>query len=333
MGYATLSNIIGRALLEECQQRGIDVLGLLADLKIAPRSIDFSDSRLTLDESFAIWQETHRLVQDPDFAIKASERFQYYRDPLVFQLLATSSTLEDALQNFIRYFDLIDPYVEVTISKEGSNPTLNFRPRSNPKKIGSDYVALLMVYFQRMISVILSNEWSPIHIRLAFEVPESTRMIYQSLFKCPVGIQAPINQIVLDPTQLLRKMPEANPEVHTLLMQFANERLHKVSRPSKLVDDVREILTKTLNQGDTSLESVAKGLGVSPRTLQRKLKNEGVSYQDVLDQHRCELVIRLLREKKLPMTDLAAKLGFSEPSSFYKAFRRWTGRSPEAFRN
>jgi AraC-like DNA-binding protein len=100
-----------------------------------------------------------------------------------------------------------------------------------------------------------------------------------------------------------------------------------------LIDQVRNLIAEEFRGGEASLERIADRLGLTPRTLQRKLQELGTSYNDVLDQLRRQLAVRYLREPRMAICEVAYLLGFSEASSFHRAFKRWTGLTPKDFRS
>src|SRR6185295_13335937 len=99
-----------------------------------------------------------------------------------------------------------------------------------------------------------------------------------------------------------------------------------------IVTDVQRALTARVADGDTRLQSVARQLGASPRTLQRRLTAAGVRYQDLLERVRCQAAEKYLAESALAIGEVSWLLGYSEPSAFHRAFKRWRGLSPQAFR-
>jgi len=95
---------------------------------------------------------------------------------------------------------------------------------------------------------------------------------------------------------------------------------------------VRLIIKNEFKGGEASLEKVAGQLGLSGRTLQRKLQERGTTHQELLDQMRKELAVRYLREPEMAICEVAYLLGFSESSALHRAFKRWTGKTPSEFR-
>ena len=118
-----------------------------------------------------------------------------------------------------------------------------------------------------------------------------------------------------------------------MLDRHAEELLAKYPPRDSLIDQVRNVIADEFRGGEPSLERIADHLGLTPRTLQRKLQELGTSYNDVLDQMRRQLAERYLREPQMAICEVAYLLGFSESSSFHRAFKRWTGVTPKEFRS
>ena len=108
--------------------------------------------------------------------------------------------------------------------------------------------------------------------------------------------------------------------------------LERTHSDRSLVHALKRALIDGLSSGDCSIERAAKGLGASGRTLRRRLREEGLSFREVLDDVRCELAKRHLEERRLTLGELAFVLGYSQPAPFHRAFRRWTGMTPDAYR-
>ena len=125
----------------------------------------------------------------------------------------------------------------------------------------------------------------------------------------------------------------ADPTVLTALEQLADRRMQELFSEKTLSMEVGRLINKTLLTGkETSLDVIAKGLALSPRNLQLKLKAEGVSYQIILDALRKEIALDYLREPDASNADLAFLLGYSDQSAFNHAFKRWTGKTPRQYK-
>ena len=100
-----------------------------------------------------------------------------------------------------------------------------------------------------------------------------------------------------------------------------------------LIEASCEMISALLPEGNKAIEEVARLLGISPRTLQRRLNGEGISYLDLIDRCRCKAACEALDRTQRRIQDIAATLGYADASSFARAFRRWTGTAPRAYRN
>src|SRR4051812_46702307 len=127
-------------------------------------------------------------------------------------------------------------------------------------------------------------------------------------------------------------MPKAHPHMLAFFDKQALALLGQAPPDEPIADSVRRAIVATLPSGTPSLPDVARSLGLSERTLRRRLAVERTSFQDLLEGFRSSLAGRYLERKDLALAEIAFLLGFSEPSPFYRAFRRWFGQSPERYR-
>jgi AraC-like DNA-binding protein len=123
-----------------------------------------------------------------------------------------------------------------------------------------------------------------------------------------------------------------DPVLRELLERQANEVMARLPPMSALALEVRRVLASRVAGGDTRIGAVARALTTSTRSLQRQLAAQGLSYQELVDQTRKEAAQRYLADTALPIAEVAYLLGYSEPAAFHRAFKRWSGATPHAFR-
>ncbi len=140
------------------------------------------------------------------------------------------------------------------------------------------------------------------------------------------------NEISLDTALLALPVHGADLRLGRLLDRYADEMLRKLPRAEGFVESVRRVIAETLRGGDPSIECVATCLGLSTRTLQRRLREAGTTHKQLLDQLRHVLALRYADTEGLSFGEVAFLLGFSEPSAFHRAFKRWTGVAPGEYR-
>ena len=138
--------------------------------------------------------------------------------------------------------------------------------------------------------------------------------------------------LVLSKLDLDRAVVEADPDLGRYLERYAESVLRSLASEKPVSRQVREAIWTELKTGQPTLEQVAVDLHVSPRTLQRRLNSEGTSFSDLLEELRRSMAKLLLHRNDLAIHEVAFLLGYSEPSAFYRAFRRWQNTSPQAFR-
>jgi AraC-like DNA-binding protein len=164
---------------------------------------------------------------------------------------------------------------------------------------------------------------------VCFEHPRPANIDeHRWVFGCEVSFDAPEHKVTFHRDALALPVVKADPKLGALIDQYAEELLQRLPRGHALSDRVRQIVAESLCDGDHGLEPIAERLRMSPRTLQRRLQEEDTSHQQLVDELRHELAVKYLAEPNLSIGEVAFLLGFSDPSAFHRAFRRWTGKTP-----
>jgi AraC-like DNA-binding protein len=170
----------------------------------------------------------------------------------------------------------------------------------------------------------------PRAVRFRHPAPDDTTE-HEALFRCLLEFDAPHTEIDFDDDSLDCPLPHAN-ETYRLIFQGQVERaLARLPGESGTAKDVRAAAQAALLGGHCSLSGTARALGMSERTLQRRLRDDGTSFGELLDSLRREMATAYL-DKQLSVAEIAWLLGYAEPSAFHHAFKRWTGTTPEQVR-
>ena len=178
----------------------------------------------------------------------------------------------------------------------------------------------------------LSRAWTgariiPREVRFQHARPRDTREL-ERFFGCKLRFEQRDNALVLARDVLDLPLTTSEPELGSYLESAASARLAQLPLPS-LLDEVRGAIGDELHTGEVDIERVARRVGVTPRSLQRRLRDEGTSYRELVDAIRHKRAIDLM-QRGVPFGDIAEYLGFSEARAFRRAFRRWTGLVPSA---
>lgn len=125
----------------------------------------------------------------------------------------------------------------------------------------------------------------------------------------------------------------SDPELYQYFMKLAQQKLDELQGRDRIVNQLKELLFKTFNNGFHGIEFIADAMHMTPRTLQRRLQAQGYTFSQILEESKQEMSMRLLRSRQYSISEVAYMLGFSEPGSFSRSFRKWTGITPRNFMN
>ena len=296
-----------------------------------PAALNDPDARIPFAQIVALYEHAAVLTGDDAFGLHVGEQVEATAFDVLGYSVINSATFGDALDRVVRYnfiwtngscfavesingqTKVVYVYLDESIRERRQDAEMTF--------------AALAVLGRRTTNV----DWSPAEIRFQHERPKDT-IEHERVFRCPITFGASANDFVFDSTYLTLSIVKADARLCALLDRHAGELLLRFPREDSLVERVRTMMKDELNGGDAALEKVAARLGMSPRTLQRKLRASGTSHQELLDEMRRELALRYLREPEMAVCEVAYLLGFSESSAFHRAFKRWTGTTPNDFR-
>jgi len=171
----------------------------------------------------------------------------------------------------------------------------------------------------------------PKAIRVTHAEP-SYRAEYDRIFGVPLFFGSHMNGFLIDEAFLKMKLPRTNPYLSEIMSARAEKLLKSLEMSKTMRGRVENLLIPILHTGEASMDTIARKLGLSRQTLFRKLKAEGVTFEQVMDELRQKLALHYLNRKKVSVNQTAYLVGFSEPAAFSRAFKRWTGSSPRVAR-
>ncbi len=171
---------------------------------------------------------------------------------------------------------------------------------------------------------------SPIVVKLSYSKPEHAEK-YQEFFGCPIEFNANLNQAIYSGEYLNIPNPDFNLVSTKMAAELCNQMLHSLGSQRCMITKLHQYI-RSHPEGFPTAQQAAKALGFSERTLRRQLNSLGTSYQHVFNDVRKTAAIQYLEDTSLSMEDIADLLGFSSGASFYRAFKKWTGKAPSAYR-
>jgi len=236
--------------------------------------------------------------------------------------------VRSAVRELNHYFNHVTQGAVASNIVEGGVSQWSFTPKpllAAPILQQSDLVAGVAIKVMHT----LVADWEPIAIYLPHSAPADTRP-YRKIFKCPIYFDWDTTIVASDAAFLELSLQQANPQLHRLLESHLN--VLREHLPEELPGQVSYLIKEALMSGDCSIERVSKVIAVNKRTLQRKLKSQGTSYQELLDEVRFNVACNYLRESTGSLASLAHLLCYSKLSAFSSAFRNRFGLSPRAWR-
>ncbi|WP_339845811.1 AraC family transcriptional regulator ligand-binding domain-containing protein [uncultured Halopseudomonas sp.] len=276
-----------------------------------------------------LWTEAVQLADDPLFGMRIHRLFNPTSLNAIALTSQASPTLGSALNNLIRFFPIASTQIRLETRKGEDAMLLVLRAQGEPHQ---QHVEALIGYLCRLLHQLDQDNLGLLKgVALmrsdSNELEQCTRLL-----GCPVSESTQGCYLMLEETLLAKPLASAD---SFLLPRFveAMEDLLANMPSNDLVEQVKRRIQMLLGSGDMSEERVAVPMNISPRHLRRKLNAEGTSYELLVDEVRKEGAIRMISQGQLSLTSIAYELGFLDPSSFTRAFRRWTGMSPTAFRS
>jgi AraC-like DNA-binding protein len=329
--YSTVSIKLVQGILNAAASCNLNAEEILTATQLDPEIFQDADGRIYHEKYCELWQEISLRATEPAIGLRMAE----FAKPATLDVLGyaiySSANLGEALERVIRYGRLIHSASERTFEIQGKVARITVAVPSIHiplHRATCEWIVANIVLTARRTTGV---DLVPLKVGFQHSQPEDISA-YRRLFRSPIEFNQPVNGVVFDAALLKLPLLKADPALCAVLDRYTEELLAKLPDSESFVDSIRRAIACGMRSHDPSLEAIAKRLGYTPRTLQRKLKEAGTSHQELLDQMRRELSIHYLKQQQIAVSEVAFLLGFSETSAFHRAFKRWTGVSPGEFR-
>jgi AraC-like DNA-binding protein len=312
--------------------RGVSARDLYEATKLDPTGLDDPDRRIPFAQLVSLYEQAARLTNDDAFGLHIGEKV----DPKAFDVLGysviNSSTLGEALDRAVRYNSLWTNGSYLSIDKGSPLTRIVYTYVDDSITERRQDAEMTFAALASLSRNVTNSDLSPTRVIFQHDRPRDTRE-HQRIFNCQVEFNATSNQYFVESAALALPIVKADPGLCAVLDRHAEALIAKYPRNDTLVEQVRTMIKDELSGGNASLDRIADNLSMSGRTLQRKLREHGTSHQELLDQMRRDLAMRYLQEREMAICEVAYLLGFSESSALHRAFKRWTGQTPNEFRH
>jgi len=317
-----------RTIIDALLVAGVDVFKVLSEAGFSQDDFRDPNAALPTQASARLWKLAVTHTGDSAFGLEAARRVNQTTFHGLGVAVLASATIRDAMQRLVRYDRLVCDGAALTLSVSEGTACLSLCPHAGQPACheASDAVFSLIV---RVCRLVTNRTFDLELVRFRRATPEAQRP-YQQVFRCPIEFGCAEDSLLFDARALETPLVMANAELARRNDEAARLYLERMDQEG-IVTLVRNKLSPRLADRP-SAQLIARELGMSQRSLQRRLNEAGSGYEALLAALRKEQACALLRENRLNVAELAFALGFEDASAFARAFRRWTGVSPSAYR-
>lgn len=329
----TVAAGLARGLIGFAARKGADVEALVERSGIAPRELDDQDGRVPMGKYVALMRAAKALTGDAALALHYGDEVDMAELSVVGLLLHASETFGEVLTQLNRYGRLL---VEVDTGGADRFQLQRVAGRLwivDARPDPDDFPELTEATFARFVGRTrqfgMTGFVTEVHVTHAAPAHAAE---YEKVFGAPTRFGAGWNAMRIDESWLAHRVQRQPRYVFGILGGHAEMLLRELEESKSVRGRVEKLLMPILHTGEAGMARIAAALGWSEDRLYRKLKAEGVTFEQVLDELRQKLAVDYLGARKVSINEAAYLVGFSDPSAFSRAFKRWTGSSPRAMR-
>jgi AraC-like DNA-binding protein len=311
-------------------KKELEVGSLLKKAGLTPQHVDNPALRLNVKNQVAFLNLVADAAGDELLGFHLAQDFDLREIGMLYYVMSSSETLGDALQRAARYGRITNEGVQLKY-RENEELTIGFEYVNVARHQDRHQIEFFMVALVRLVRQLSASNLFPdrvnvTHHRDRFHLP------FRKFFGCDVAFGSATDEIVFPSTIGPVPLASADPFLNALLIGQCEQIRASGLRPAELRVSVENEIASLLPHGKAQAPAVARKLGMSQRTLARRLASEGLSFTAVLDELRRDLAMHYLSEAGVPVTTIAWLLGYQEVSAFTHAFKRWTGKTPKQAR-
>jgi AraC-like DNA-binding protein len=284
------------------------------------------DARIPLVSYYDLLERAARLMGGPEVGLRFCQAIDTRKWERANVLQTASATLGEGLERTLYYMPLWNSHERIWLERRGPEAAILYRPHGRPRlahRMKAEMTLADLISGGRRYA---ERDDGLHRVRFTHRRPASTAL-HEAVFRAPLEFGAHVDEAVFDAALLEVPIATANADALEFVERQLRAQLRQ--RPRRVADHARELLLELLPR-DHTLAGLARRMGLPSRTLQRRLSSEGTSLQRLLDDTRRQLALKHLGNR-VAIGETAFLLGFSEPSAFHRAFKRWTGRTPQAY--
>jgi AraC-like DNA-binding protein len=319
-------------VLDAVTAQGGSPARVLAAVGLTTADLDDPDRLLEVEQVLGLFAAAARETGDDCFGLHLGTTYRFESVGALVYAVLNAPTVEVAVQNLARYGRTFVQGGALTLDRDGAQVRVGYVLDVDDPELCRQHAEGAAVVNTRLLRQLIDPGWRPRCVLFGHAEPGDTTE-HVRILGAPLRFGAPIAMaVVFDADVLPRPVPGADRRLLPIVERHLQEILASKDASASVLDDVRNAIAETLCDGAPTIRIVAKRLGTSVRTLQRRLGAERAVFSLLVDEVRRDVALRYLADGKAELTEIAFLTGYSELSAFGRAFRRWTGSTPLAAR-
>jgi AraC-like DNA-binding protein len=323
-----------RDILFGASKHGANLAMLCSKLGISSTDLNDSEKRLDFEKAYQVWEESVLATGDKLLGLHLGESTTPSIMGLIGHLMQSSPNLKVAFERLCEYGKLATDMFTYSWEKQAEHVVLKFQPAvvwmSVSKDSARQAVEQAMAGTLNVFSLLTGQKIYPVQVQFEFSKPKNLSE-YDRIFQSAIQFSADSNQLIILNADMNRPVIGYDVSLFALFDALIQERVNTLTDKKSFQDLVKNLLLTEFKVQIPSVEIIASRLNMTPRTFQRKLLEEGTTYRKLSGSVRKELALQLIKKSNHKMEEIAQMLGYSDASSFRRAFKQWTDNNPSDY--
>ena len=310
---------------------GLDTDKVLLELNLTAGSDHKAAVEIALEPLRSVTDRIAEELREPTLGLRLAQSLPPTAMGLVELALRAAPTLQEGLERFARYSALFSPLEAVELAVRGDEVEFAHRVPGTRRALGAQGNELFVMWMVRTIREVLGRMWAPTEVCMAHAAPPDSAALTQAFAPAALRFAMGFNALRFPASELSKPSVTADPEILAMVDGRA-ERVFGQSQTDDVLARIRTEIQEQMRDGRPTLQTVAEKLGASPRTLQRRLDAHNTTFNDLVEATRLALAKEFLASPRLGLKEIAFRLGYSDLTTFIRAFKRVTSLTPLEFR-